>query len=123
MYAVDNLSPGSHTLTVEATGRKSASSKGAWIWVDSFEADAASVVTTPPGSAPCRFEQGHPAVEVTGSWSSALSDGHSSRGVAGSVDNGPRATFTFSGNAVRWLATRDAWSGIAEVYIDGALRT
>lgn len=36
-YILTGLSTGAHTLTIEATGTKSASAKGAWIWVDGFD--------------------------------------------------------------------------------------
>jgi len=35
---------------------------------------------------------------------------------------GSRATFTFTGTEVRWIAHRDPWSGIAGVYIDGVFK-
>ena len=37
LYTITNLLPGPHTLTVEATGARSESSKGSWVWVDSFD--------------------------------------------------------------------------------------
>lgn len=36
LYAVDDLRDGSHTLTIQPTGRRSPNSGGAWIWVDAF---------------------------------------------------------------------------------------
>ena len=38
IYTINGLAPGSHTLKIEATGRKSAASGGAWVWIDAFEA-------------------------------------------------------------------------------------
>ena len=37
LYAVAGLSPGMHTLTIEATGTRNASARGAWVWVDAFD--------------------------------------------------------------------------------------
>jgi hypothetical protein len=37
IYSVSGLSAGSHTLAVEATGTKNASSGGTYIWVDAFD--------------------------------------------------------------------------------------
>jgi uncharacterized protein (TIGR03437 family) len=39
------------------------------------------------------------------------------------VDAGAGVTFTFNGTGVAWLGYRDQWSGLAQVYIDGALET
>jgi hypothetical protein len=38
------------------------------------------------------------------------------------MDQGSQATFTFTGTGVQWIGYRDAWSGIAQVYLDGALK-
>jgi hypothetical protein len=38
VYTVKGLASGSHTLKIEATGRKSAASGGAWVWIDAIEA-------------------------------------------------------------------------------------
>jgi len=38
------------------------------------------------------------------------------------MDQGSQATFTFTGTGVQWLGYRDGWSGIAQVYLDGALK-
>jgi hypothetical protein len=37
MYNVGGLGPGTHTLIIEATGTRNASSKGSWVWVDAFD--------------------------------------------------------------------------------------
>jgi len=37
LYSIGGLGSGSHALTIEATGTRNQSSKGAWIWVDAFD--------------------------------------------------------------------------------------
>ena len=37
LYNVGGLAPGTHTLVIEATGTRNASSKGSWVWVDAFD--------------------------------------------------------------------------------------
>ena len=37
VYNVGGLSPGTHSLIIEATGTRNASSKGSWVWVDAFD--------------------------------------------------------------------------------------
>jgi hypothetical protein len=37
IYTVTNLPSGPHSLTIEATGARNESSKGSWVWVDSFD--------------------------------------------------------------------------------------
>jgi hypothetical protein len=46
VYSLTGLAAATHTLTVEATGTKSAVSGGSWIWVDAFEAVAPAPTTT-----------------------------------------------------------------------------
>jgi hypothetical protein len=36
-YTISGLSPGTHTITIEATGSRNASSQGAWVWIDAFD--------------------------------------------------------------------------------------
>jgi len=37
IYTLSGLTPGSHTLTIQVTGRRNPASGGAWVWVDAFE--------------------------------------------------------------------------------------
>ena len=37
LYTITNLPAGPHTLTIEATGAQSESSKGSWVWLDAFD--------------------------------------------------------------------------------------
>jgi hypothetical protein len=39
------------------------------------------------------------------------------------MDTGSSATITFTGTGIRWIAYHDAWSGIANVYLDGVMKT
>jgi hypothetical protein len=64
--------------------------------------------------------QNNPAVKLTGTWypnSGAFNLGGSA---TLAMDQGSQATFTFTGTGVQWIGYRDAWSGIAQVYLDGA---
>lgn len=37
LYTIDALPAGAHTLRIEATGTRNESSRGSWIWLDSFD--------------------------------------------------------------------------------------
>jgi hypothetical protein len=130
-YSVSGLSNASHTLTVAATGTKDAASGGAWIWVDAFDVTVTTTTTaspniTPPSSppsAPTRVEQNASSVADTGgSWFTNTTAPCSGGSCVLSMDTNARATLTFTGTAVKWIGYRDQWSGIARVYIDGALQ-
>jgi len=145
-YSVAGLAAGSHTLTVQVTGTKSAASGGSWVWVDAFAAIAASaavpVATPAPAPTPApvtsappattvtvpdppatitRFEQTSTAVVLTGSWTTNKLAAHSGGSAVLSMNAGDSATFSFNGTGANWIAYRDEWSGIAKVYVDGTL--
>ncbi len=69
-----------------------------------------------------RSEQTSPAITYSGTWFSNTNSFHSG-GTAGlAMDAGSRASFAFTGTGVKWIAYRDEWSGIANVYLDGVLK-
>jgi hypothetical protein len=37
LFTLDDLPSGNHTIAIEPTGTRSSISRGAWVWVDSFE--------------------------------------------------------------------------------------
>jgi len=110
LLSANDLALGPHTLDVEVTGARDVLSGGSWIWVDAFD-----VVV--------RAEQDDPAANYSGNWYPHMHGMHSGQTATLAMDPGSRATFRFSGGAVSWIGFRDPWSGIAEVYIDGTLRS
>jgi hypothetical protein len=146
LYSISGLAAGNHTLTIEVTGTKSAASAGAWVWVDAFDvlsggtassggAATPSTPTTPGGAVnnpppttptcaatPIRVEQNAPAVAYTGTWAPNGGTFNSGSSAVLAAAAGSRATFTFTGCGASWIAYRDEWSGIANVYVDGALK-
>lgn len=113
LFSTTGLGPGGHTLTIEAAGARNAASGGAWIWIDAFD-----VVT--------RLEQDDPAVGYVCppyvTWYANGSSLHSGGSAALATNAGCQASLTFTGTAVSWIGYEDQWSGLAEVYLDGALR-
>src|SRR5438067_520938 len=86
MYSVSGLASASHTLVIEVTGTKSASSGGAWVWVDAFDVISDGGTTTTPTTATMptttttatpptptgaayRIEESNGAVNWSGPWS------------------------------------------------------
>jgi len=113
LYSASGLAPGSHTLTIEATGTHNSASGASWIWIDAFD-----VVT--------RLEQDDPGAsygcppDVT--WYTSASSIHSGGSAALATNPGCQVGFAFTGTAVSWIGYQDGWSGIADVLIDGASR-
>jgi hypothetical protein len=83
--------------------------------------------TAPPPPPPVttsqlHFEQDNAAVTYTGTWypnSGAFNSGGSA---VMAMDAGSQAKFAFTGTSVNWIGFSDPWSGIANVYVDGALK-
>lgn len=110
VFAVQGLADTSHTLTIEATGRKHDASTGARIVVDAFDVMA-------PGT---RFQENHPALAYSGDWTHGNVNRTWSEGSAStSATVGARVTFTFTGTSVSWIGLRKASTGIARVFLDG----
>ncbi len=125
MYTVSGLSAGAHTLTIKAAGRRSAASAGNWIWVDAFETNGSGAVPVPPPppvGATYRVEQNNSRVQLGGSWNANSMTVHSGGSAVLAMNNGDKATFTFTGDKIAWVAYRDKWSGIARVLVDGELK-
>lgn len=76
----------------------------------------------PELSASGRFEDTSPAVTWTGAWSKNALPANSGGGARLTMEAGAEASFTFTGPAVSWIGYRDEWCGLAEVFLDGALR-
>ena len=113
LFTRSGLSPGTHTIAIEATGQRSPSSGAAWIWIDAFDVPSATSGWT-------RIEQTAAAsVAFQGAWTSHSQATHSGGTAAWSVAQLGTSTLTFSGRRARWIGHRDAASGIAIVYLDG----
>ena len=108
-----------HHLTITATGRKNAASRGVKIVVDAFD------VTTLGR----RFQQdaldpvtGAPMVTYIGPWIHGNVNRVWSEGSCDTTPfAGSRAIFTFTGTGVSWIGCqKDSCSGVAKVFVDGA---
>jgi hypothetical protein len=81
--------------------------------------------TAVPTAAPVvtRLEQTSGAVTKTGTWYSQSNAAHSGGSAMLSMEAGVQASVTFTGTGIVWRGVRDAWSGRADVYLDGTLKT
>lgn len=72
-------------------------------------------------AAATRFEETDASVSFGSGWSEDASRPWSGGAAAVSVTPGAQATFTFSGPSVKWIGGLRPDTGIARVYVDGAL--
>ncbi|MGH8707232.1 MAG: Ig-like domain-containing protein [Burkholderiales bacterium] len=114
LFTSPSLADVSHTLTIEATGRRNAASREARVAVDAF------VVTT----LGTRYEETDRSIAYTGNWTQGnFNRAWSMRTGAASNEPGAQATFTFNGTSVSWIGARKSTMGIARVLLDGAFVT
>jgi hypothetical protein len=63
------------------------------------------------------------AIAYTGTWTTASPSGAYGGSLKYATSSTARATFTFTGRAVAWVAPRGSTKGSADVYVDGVLAT
>jgi hypothetical protein len=85
--------------------------------------------TTPPPPPPptggtwVRVDQNATGTSYSGNWYPNGMSIHSGGSAKLAMDAGARATYYFQGTGVRWIGYKDAWAGIARVYLDGKFVT
>jgi bacillopeptidase F len=68
-----------------------------------------------------RLEQDDRSVVYSGNWYANDGEAHSGGKAALTNTRGARVTVTFEGTGIRWIGVRDAWSGLANVSLDGSM--
>jgi hypothetical protein len=75
------------------------------------------------GGTTSRVEQNSSSVTYSGNWFAKTMSVNSGGSSVMAMDAGSRATVTFNGTGLTWIGYRDAWSGIANVYVDDVLKS
>ena len=76
-----------------------------------------------PLPAVTRVEEDNSAVVLTGTWSANTSAAASGGTAIRGINSATSATFTFNGIGANWIGLQDSSSGLANVYVDGVLKT
>jgi glycine cleavage system aminomethyltransferase T len=117
VFTATGLTDARHTLTIEVTGLKNAAATDSLVVVDAFEATSSS-----PAVTGTRLEETDPSMTYTAGWTQGDTNRAWSGGFAAfATTAGTEATFTFTGTSVRWIGLRGPQTGIARVFLDGAL--
>jgi len=123
LFSVHGLAAGTHTLSIQVLHVRDGETMGSWIWIDAFAIENGSGIIGGVSAPAGRIEQNNPAIVYAGNWylnTNPIMSG----GTAGlAMDSNSSATVTFTGTGITWVGYRDQWSGIAKVYVDGALRS
>jgi len=122
VFSATNLTPGTHTLTVESTGQKNADASDYAVVVDAFDVTPGS----PPTIVGTRIEETSSSAAFTSGWTQGDATKAWSAGAAVVSSTpavpGARVTFTFTGTSVNWIGSCGPQNGIARVYLDGAFQ-
>ena len=69
-----------------------------------------------------RIEQNDPSIIYSGNWYANESPFHSGGAAALTNTRGARVSLSFTGTGISWIGVADGWSGLATVYVDGAMK-
>jgi uncharacterized protein (TIGR03437 family) len=122
LFTIQGLSPGLHRMTIEVIHSHDDSSNQSWIWVDAFDIANGSLVGGTVAAGAGLAQQTDVAANYSGHWFQNAGAPYSGGSVNLAVDPGARVDFTFNGTAIAWIGYRDEWSGLAQVFLDGALQ-
>jgi hypothetical protein len=112
IYENNALSAGSHTISLEPTGTKNASSSSSYVKLDNFEYTPVPVIVDNTSS----------SVTYVGSgWSDVANVNDYTGNVARSQTLGNKAQLTFTGTSIKVVARKGTDSGFANIYLDGNL--
>jgi hypothetical protein len=123
LFSVNGLSIGPHKLSLEINHERGPNGEGSWVWIDAFDVeDGAGVAGGIPAATVGHFENDNPALTYTGIWYSNTNSVHSGGTAVLASGAGSAVSLNFHGTGVAWVAYRDAWSGLARVFLDNELK-
>jgi len=121
MFAAHNLANGTHTLSIYVPHVRDPNGSGSWVWIDSFLIDNGSGVTGGNFAGAGMVFDNNPALNYTGYWFTNSTADPSAGTVALATDANSAVSINFNGTGITWLAYRDQYSGIANVFLDGQM--
>ena len=119
VYNTGILPLGPHTVTVEWTGTKNGAASNYNVGVDAFDVLGTVTLAPPAPAFPTRYQQSDAFITMLGMWSYAGTSSASGGSYVYTGTAGTRATVTFNGTGLSWLATTGNNYGIARVSLDG----
>jgi len=97
--------------------------EGSWVWIDSFEIEGGAPLPGGITATQGRVEDNSPSLAYSGRWYSESNQMLSGGTAVLAMDAGFRVTLNFNGTGVFVIGYRDEWSGLANIYVDGAAKT
>jgi len=122
IITVNGLNPGSHTLTIEVTGRRNADAESNVVQVDAFDVQAPVASHLQETDPDVVFSAGWVQADSAFAWSGGGVFTFPDPAVGGAKvteTSGATVTLTFHGTSVSWSGYRGPDAGIARVQVDG----
>jgi len=123
LFSVHGLAPGTHTLSIQVLHQRDEDTEGSWIWINAFNIENGSGIVGGVSAPAGLIQQNNPAIIYTGNWYLNTNPIMSGGTAALAMDANSSTTITFNGTGIAWIGYQDQWSGIANVYVDGALQS
>jgi uncharacterized protein (TIGR03437 family) len=122
LFTAQGLTAGLHRLTIEVIHQRDSTTQGSWVWVSAFDITNGTLMSTTQVAGAGLAPQTSVAANYNGEWFTTTRAEFSGGSINSTVSPGAGVNFSFNGTAVTWIGYRDQWSGLAQVYIDGALQ-
>ncbi len=116
------LAGGPHTLAIYWSGEKNTSAWGTKIDVDSFDVIDHLVDADPAPPLAWRYQQSEPLITYVGDWTTSSTWSASGGSFASTSQPGAAAIVKFFGTKATVVARTTAWSGYAQIYVDGIFK-
>ena len=124
VWGVRNLEDATHTVTIEWTGTKNASSTNTFVGVDAVAVVGTLCDPPAPQIVVTRLEETSTHIEYSGTWLDASSGAASGGTYKSSNSVGTSATIAFAGSSINWIGQKAPNYGRALLVLDnGATQT
>ena len=115
LYSSKNLSSGSHTVKIIATGTKNSNSSNFLIDIDRI------VIKDEPVLTPGTYQENNSSFLYSGNWVSKSSSSYNGGTLKTATSPNSFVEFKFNGTSFEWYGNKASSRGIAKVYIDDVL--
>jgi subtilisin family serine protease/fibronectin type 3 domain-containing protein len=113
LFEKSDLSYGTHTIKIVATGNKNSSSTGISVTLDALETlKVPQIIKT-------KYEDNNSGITFSGTWYKYTDPKSSGGNHSNTFTKGASFEFTFTGTGIRWYGFTSNSRGIAKVFIDG----
>jgi len=123
LFTAQGLAAGEHTLSIQVLHVRDGNTQGSWIWINAFAIYNGSGVPGGAVAQPGLVLHADPSLTYTGNWYLNTNSIDAGGSAAPAMDASSSATIKFNGTGIHWIGYSDAWSGIANVYLDGVLQS